>query len=135
MTRLRKILAAGAAAAVLSAGVAAPADAAPPWSRYKPCTNVVHTARVFWRLPAYFDNIASRESLCIPWARSGTRDTGAWQINDVNIPYLQRMIPWMPRTKAGAIAWLKDPYNNGLAVLVLRDYWRRATGDPDRPWR
>jgi hypothetical protein len=127
---MRRLIAAAIAAATLAlAAPAAAATAAPsPWG-YAPCTGVAAKARAFWGLPPIFDRIARRESKCIAWVRSGTRDTGLYQINDVNIPWLQRRIPWMPRTRAGAIAWLRDPYNNALAARLLYDL------SGLRPWR
>lgn len=73
--------------------------------------------------------ICWRESRGLPWVRSTTRDTGLWQINDVNIPYLTRTLG-----KPVSIEWLKKPRNNAKAAAALCTYWRRAVGNCYQPW-
>lgn len=73
--------------------------------------------------------IAYRESRCLAHVRSTTRDTGVWQINDVNLPYLSRTLR-VPVTQT----WLQNPTNNVRAAAALCTYWRRAVGNCYQPW-
>lgn len=62
-----------------------------------------------------------RESNCHPTVRSTTRDSGLLQINDVNLPYLRRVLH-EPVTR-----WtLTAPAQNVRAAAALCTYWRHA---------
>jgi hypothetical protein len=74
--------------------------------------------------------IAYRESRCFYDVRSRTSDTGLFQINDVNLPFLRTALgEWVDR-------WtLTDPDQNVRAAAALFRYWQEATGNGYAPWK
>lgn len=66
---------------------------------------------------------------CDPTLRSSTSDTGLWQINDVNLPYLRRVLgEWVDR-------WtLMDPVQNVRAAAALCEFWRAEGSGCYQPW-
>lgn len=72
---------------------------------------------------------AWRESNCTPTVRSRTRDSGLWQINDINHRYLRTALgEWVDRYT------LLDPVQNVRAAAALCTYWRNAGRSCYRPW-
>lgn len=62
-----------------------------------------------------------RETRCWPGLRSRTADSGLTQINDVNLPWLRRVLgEWVDRYT------LMDPRQNIRAAAALCVYWRNA---------
>jgi len=70
-----------------------------------------------------------RESRCDPTVRSTSADSGLWQINDVNLPYLRSALG------EPVDRWtLLDPVQNTRAASVLCTYWRHAGASCYAPW-
>jgi soluble lytic murein transglycosylase-like protein len=61
----------------------------------------------------------ARESRCHPTARSRTSDSGLLQINDINLPFLSRVLKQKVTSKA-----LMNPTLNVRAAAALCNYWR-----------
>jgi hypothetical protein len=70
-----------------------------------------------------------RESRCLPYVRSTTRDSGLLQINDVNHTYLRTALnQWVDAET------LKRPKQNIRAAAALCVYWIRAGKGCYHPW-
>lgn len=70
-----------------------------------------------------------RESRCLPWVRSRSRDSGLLQINDINHRYLRGVLG------EPVDRWtLLDPVQNVRAAAALCDYWRGRGRSCYRPW-
>lgn len=77
------------------------------------------------RMSAY----AYRETRCDHRLRSTTRDSGLLQINDINHPYLRRVLgEWVDRYT------LLDARQNIRAAAALCTFWRRAGYSCYRAW-
>lgn len=74
-------------------------------------------------------HIMYRESRCQPWARSSTSDSGLLQINDINLPYLSRVMGTTITPSA-----LMNPTTNIRAAAILCTYWRNAGHSCYQPW-
>lgn len=78
----------------------------------------------------YVSGLSWRESRCDMTARSTTDDTCALQINDVNLPYLRRVLgEWVDRFT------LTAPVQCIRAAAALCSYWRNAGSSCYQPWK
>ena len=71
-----------------------------------------------------------RESHCTPNIRSRTRDSGLLQINDINLPYLRRVMHQPTLTSRD----LMNPITNIIAAAHLCTYWRNTGHSCYHPW-
>lgn len=73
--------------------------------------------------------IMYRESNCLPWIRSRSRDAGLLQINEVNHEWLSEQFGFKVNY------WhMLNPASNIAAAAKLFRFWERHNGDGYQPW-
>jgi hypothetical protein len=100
-----------------------PSVGCPQWEHlleeHNPGWDVKRMSRIMWR-----------ESNCLPWIRSKSRDTGLLQINDINYPWLSEQFGMQVES------WhMVNPVSNVAAAAALYRFWVRENGNGYQPWR